>query len=62
VLSDLIWYGAVAFALATGGRLLGPMVYHGVVVAAGVFLAAMGAVFVRSAWTAQTASVRVERG
>jgi threonine/homoserine/homoserine lactone efflux protein len=49
VLSDLLWYTAVAAVLAAGGRLLGPSLYNAAVVAAGGFLALMGCVFLRFA-------------
>lgn len=38
ILSDLLWYSAVALAAASGGRLMNDGVYRGLVLACGAFL------------------------
>ena len=50
ILSDFAWYSAVAAAVVAGRSLMGPTVYNAAVVVAGLFLAAMGAIFLRAAW------------
>lgn len=46
VLSDFSWYTLVSAALASGRRLVTVRVYKGIMLACGVFLAAMGGYFV----------------
>jgi threonine/homoserine/homoserine lactone efflux protein len=38
ILSDLLWYSAVALAAASGGRLMNDGVYRGLILACGAFL------------------------
>jgi len=49
VLSDFAWYSAVAGAVVVGRGVMGPAVYNGVIVVAGLFLAGMAVLFLRSA-------------
>ncbi len=48
ILSDLVWFSAVTFAVASGRRFLTPSVYQGLILACGVFLLGMGVWFVSS--------------
>ncbi len=45
ILSDAVWYGAVALAIAGGRRIIGPGLYRGLMVVCGLFLLAMGGYF-----------------
>jgi threonine/homoserine/homoserine lactone efflux protein len=49
ILSDFLWYSLVAAAVVAGRGVMGPAAYNGVVVAAGLFLAAMAVLFLRTA-------------
>jgi len=46
ILSDLVWYSAVAGMIAGGRRFLKPAVYQGILVICGLFLIGLGAYFV----------------
>lgn len=48
LLSDLLWYGAVAGAVAGGRRFMSQAVYRGLIVACGIFLVGLGVYFVYS--------------
>ena len=48
ILSDLVWYGAVVIAVASGRRVLSPGVYRAVMFACGCFLLALSVFFVES--------------
>ncbi|MCS7207624.1 MAG: LysE family translocator [Dehalococcoidia bacterium] len=45
ILSDFVWYSAVALAIATGRRLMTRPVYAGILLACALFLAFMGGLF-----------------
>ena len=45
VLSDLAWYTFVAVAVSSGGRVMGPRLYRGLLMACGLFLLGLGAWF-----------------
>jgi threonine/homoserine/homoserine lactone efflux protein len=45
ILSDLVWYSAVALAAASGGKLMNDGVYRGLVLACGAFLILLSAYF-----------------
>ena len=44
-LADFVWLGFVAFAMASGGRVMGPRVYRGLLSGCGLFLLALGVWF-----------------
>ena len=44
-LSDFVWYTFVAVAVASGGRLMGPRLYRGLLVGCGLFLLGLGVWF-----------------
>ena len=52
ILSDLIWFGAVAFIIATGRRFMGDRTYRALIGLCGAFLIGLGAFFVVSGATA----------
>jgi threonine/homoserine/homoserine lactone efflux protein len=56
ILSDLSWYAAVALAVANGRAIASPAIYNWVIAAAGLFLAAMGLLFLRAAVSRRLAS------
>ena len=48
ILSDLVWYSVVSFAIASGRRIMTPGLYRGLIAACGLFLLALGGYFVFS--------------
>ena len=48
ILSDLLWYSALAFVAASGGRLMNDAVYRGTVLACGAFLILLSVYFFAS--------------
>ena len=49
ILSDIVWYSLVAFAIASGRRIMTPEVYRGLIVVCGLFLLVLGGFFLYSA-------------
>lgn len=48
ILADLIWFGVVAFVVATGRKLAAPQTYRWLIIYSGVFLIILGVFFVYS--------------
>jgi threonine/homoserine/homoserine lactone efflux protein len=48
ILSDLVWYSLVAFAISSGRRLITARVYQGLILVCGLFLLALGVFFLVS--------------
>jgi threonine/homoserine/homoserine lactone efflux protein len=48
ILTDLAWLSLIAFALASGRRIMSRWAYRGVLMACGVFLLALGSWFLAS--------------
>ncbi len=48
ILADLVWFGLVAFAIASGRRIMTRPVYQGLMVSCGLFLLALGGYFIVS--------------
>jgi threonine/homoserine/homoserine lactone efflux protein len=46
ILADLVWYVAVAFAVAGGRRFLTPALYRGILAVAGLFLIGLAGYFI----------------
>ena len=44
-LADFVWYTFVAVAVTSGGRVMGPRLYRGLLMACGLFLLGLGAWF-----------------
>ncbi len=48
IMSDLVWYSLVSFAVASGRRFISPRVYTGLMIVCGLFLLALGGYFISS--------------
>ena len=48
ILSDILWFSVVSFAVATGRGVLTPALYRGLISVCGLFLLALGAYFILS--------------
>ncbi len=48
ILADLVWFSLVAFAVASGRRIMSPRAYQGLIAVCGVFLLGLGGFFLYS--------------